>query len=247
MPASMIYSLLLALQVDPAAIDTLGLTYAEPERMTLIDMLVQGGILMIPISILSVIAIVVVVERWRVISKSSMKMEGFLADVHDMLTEGNVRQAIRYCEQTDKPLARILVKGLQRLGRPIKEIEDAIMSAGKAEAYRLENKMDWLATIAGVAPLLGFLGTVTGMIDAFQQIQTMEGQVNASLLAGGIWEALITTAFGLLVGIVAYGFYNFLLTKINRKIFELEAASTDFIDLLQTPAPKKTPVTPPLR
>jgi biopolymer transport protein ExbB len=103
--------------------------------------------------------------------------------------------------------------------------------------------MDWLATIAGVAPLLGFLGTVTGMIDAFQQIQTMEGQVNPSMLAGGIWEALITTAFGLLVGIVAFGFYNFLLTKINRKIFELEAASTDFIDLLQAPAPKK-PSTP---
>lgn len=238
---------LLLFQVDPTAIDTLSLAAVEPERMTLIDMLVQGGLLMIPIAILSIIAVIVVVERWRVISKSSMKMEGFLADVHEMLTEGNVRQAIRYCEQTDKPLARILVKGLHRLGRPIKEIEDAIMSAGKTEAYRLENKMDWLATIAGVAPLLGFLGTVTGMIEAFQQIQTMEGQVNASLLAGGIWEALITTAFGLLVGIIAYGFYNFLLTKINRKIFELEAASTDFIDLLQTPTPKKTTNTPLVR
>jgi biopolymer transport protein ExbB len=207
--------------------------------MTLIDMLIQGGWLMVPIAILSIIALIVIIERWRVISKSSMKMESFLSDVHDMLTEGNVRQAIRYCEQTNKPLSRILVKGLQRLGRPIKEIEDAIMSAGKQEAYRLESKMDWLATIAGVAPLLGFLGTVTGMIEAFQQIQTMEGQVNPSLLAGGIWEALITTAFGLMVGIIAYGFYNYLLTKINRKIFELETASTDFIDLLQTPTPKK--------
>lgn len=231
---------LLALQIDPVIVDTLSqVNTPEPARMTLIDMLVQGGWLMIPIAVLSVIALIVIIERWRVISKSSMKMESFLSDVHDMLTEGNVRQAIRYCEQTDKPLSRILVKGLQRLGRPIKEIEDAIMSAGKQEAYRLERKMDWLATIAGVAPLLGFLGTVTGMIEAFQQIQTMEGQVNPSLLAGGIWEALITTAFGLMVGIIAYGFYNFLLTKINRKIFELETASTDFIDLLQTPAPKK--------
>jgi len=247
MPVYMINTLILAFQIDPAMMDTLGIVNPEPERMTLLDMLVQGGLLMIPIAVLSVIAIIVIVERWRVIAKSSMKMEGFLADVHDMLTEGNVRQAIRYCEQTDKPLARILVKGLQRLGRPIKEIEDAIMSAGKAEAYRLESKMDWLATIAGVAPLLGFLGTVTGMIEAFQQIQTMEGQVNPSLLAGGIWEALITTAFGLMVGIIAYGFYNFLLTKINRKIFELEAASTDFIDLLQTPAPKKSTATPPVR
>jgi biopolymer transport protein ExbB len=231
---------LLALQIDAVLLDTLSqVNTPEPARMTLIDMLVQGGWLMIPIAVLSVIALIVIIERWRVISKSSMKMESFLSDVHDMLTEGNVRQAIRYCEQTDKPLSRILVKGLQRLGRPIKEIEDAIMSAGKQEAYRLERKMDWLATIAGVAPLLGFLGTVTGMIEAFQQIQSMEGQVNPSLLAGGIWEALITTAFGLMVGIIAYGFYNFLLTKINRKIFELETASTDFIDLLQTPAPKK--------
>lgn len=236
----MLLSNLLALQLDSTLTDTTALIEStEPARMNLIDMFIQGGFLMYPIAIFSVIALIVIIERWRVISKSSMKMETFLNDVQDMLTEGNVRQAIRYCEQTDKPLARILVKGLQRLGRPIKEIEDAIMSAGKQEAYRLESKMDWLATIAGVAPLLGFLGTVTGMIDAFQQIQTMEGQVNPSLLAGGIWEALITTAFGLMVGILAYGFYNFLLTKINRKIFELETASTDFIDLLQTPAPKK--------
>jgi biopolymer transport protein ExbB len=201
-------------------------------------MYLQGGFLMHPILFLSVIAIYIIVERWRVIARSSMRMESFLSEVHDMLVEGNVKQAIRFCEQTDKPLSRILVKGLQRLGRPIKEIEDGIMSAGKQEANRLEAKMDWLATVAGVAPLLGFLGTVTGMIDAFQQIQNMEGQVNPSLLAGGIWEALITTAFGLGVGIIAYGFYNFLLTKVNRKIFELEAASTDFIDLLQSPTQK---------
>ncbi len=227
---------------DSLFADSLGVMAQAPERMTLLDMYIQGGVIMHPIALLSIVALVVIWERWRVISRSSMNTEGFLADVHDMLTEGNVRQAIRYCEQTDKPLARILVKGLQRLGRPIKEIEDAIVSAGKQEAYRLENKMDWLATIAGVAPMLGFLGTVTGMIAAFQQIQTMEGQVNPSLLAGGIWEALVTTVFGLIVGIVAYGFYNFLLTKINRKIFELETASTDFIDLLQTPTPKKTQV-----
>lgn len=213
-------------------------TLTGKEGMTLLDMYFQGGFLMHPILFLSVIAVYIIVERWRVIAKSSMRIDTFLSEVHDMLVEGNVRQAIRYCEQTDKPISRILLKGLQRLGRPIKEIEDGIMSAGKQEANRLESKMDWLATIAGVAPLLGFLGTVTGMIEAFQQIQNMEGQVNPSLLAGGIWEALITTAFGLGVGIVAFGFYNYFLTGINRKIFELEVASTDFIDLLQSPNPK---------
>lgn len=229
---------MILLQVDSLSAALSTNTMIGNDGMTMLDMYLQGGFLMHPILLLSIIAIYIIVERWRVIAKSSMRMESFLSEVHDMLVEGNVRQAIRYCEQTDKPLSRILVKGLQRLGRPIKEIEDGIMSAGKQEANRLESKMDWLATIAGVAPLLGFLGTVTGMIDAFQQIQNMEGQVNPSLLAGGIWEALITTAFGLGVGIIAYGFYNFLLTKVNRKIFELEAASTDFIDLLQSPTQK---------
>lgn len=226
------------LQIDSLSEALTNNNLASSDGMTMLDMYLQGGFLMHPILFLSVIAIYIIVERWRVIARSSMRMESFLSEVHDMLVEGNVKQAIRYCEQTDKPLSRILVKGLQRLGRPIKEIEDGIMSAGKQEANRLEAKMDWLATVAGVAPLLGFLGTVTGMIDAFQQIQNMEGQVNPSLLAGGIWEALITTAFGLGVGIIAYGFYNFLLTKVNRKIFELEAASTDFIDLLQSPTQK---------
>jgi len=226
------------LQIDSLSEALTNNNLASSDGMTMLDMYLQGGFLMHPILFLSVIAIYIIVERWRVIARSSMRMESFLSEVHDMLVEGNVKQAIRYCEQTDKPLSRILVKGLQRLGRPIKEIEDGIMSAGKQEANRLEAKMDWLATVAGVAPLLGFLGTVTGMIDAFQQIQNMEGQVNPSLLAGGIWEALITTAFGLGVGIIAYGLYNFLLTKVNRKIFELEAASTDFIDLLQSPTQK---------
>jgi len=229
---------MILLQMDSLSVAMSSNAMSGADGMTMLDMYLQGGFLMHPILFLSVIAIYIIVERWRVIAKSSMRMESFLSEVHDMLVEGNVRQAIRYCEQTDKPLSRILVKGLQRLGRPIKEIEDGIMSAGKQEANRLEAKMDWLATVAGVAPLLGFLGTVTGMIDAFQQIQNMEGQVNPSLLAGGIWEALITTAFGLGVGIIAYGFYNFLLTKVNRKIFELEAASTDFIDLLQSPTQK---------
>lgn len=195
---------------------------------------------MYPIAFLSILMVYVIIERWRIISSSSMKSDGFLSDVRDMLSEGHVRQAIRYCEQTDKPIARILVKGLQRLGRPITEIEAAIENAGKQEAYKLEHKMDILASVAGIAPLLGFLGTVTGMIDAFQQVQAFEGQVSPSLLAGGIWEALITTAFGLAVGVIAYGFYNYFLTKITRNIYEMEGASTEFIDMLQMPAPKKS-------
>src|SRR5699024_6861396 len=120
----------------------------------------------------------------------------------------------------------------------IQNIEDALRNAGKKETFLLEKRMNWLATISGVAPLLGFTGTVTGMIKAFMSIQSLQGNVNPSVLAGGIWEALITTAFGLIVGIVALFFYNFLIGKINRTVHELENASADFIDLLQTPSGK---------
>jgi biopolymer transport protein ExbB len=162
-----------------------------------------------------------------------------LAAIESMLKSGKQDQAMQYCDSFDKPLARIIKAGIKRLGRPIRDIEDAIDNAGKKEIFFLEKKMNWLATIAGVAPLLGFTGTVTGMIEAFMDIQSLQGNVNPSALAGGIWEALITTAAGLMVGLIAFGFYNFLLGKINRSIFELENASADFIDLLQTPATKK--------
>src|SRR5699024_1152570 len=137
------------------------------------------------------------------------------------------------------PLSRILKAGIGRLGRSIRDIEKAISNAGKKEIFHLEKRMNWLATIAGVAPLIGFTGTVTGMIEAFMDIQSLQGNVNPSVLAGGIWEALITTAFGLIEGSIALGFYNFLLGKVNRLVYELENASADFIDLLQTPGGKK--------
>ena len=211
-----------------------------PEQVSILSILVEGGVVMIPIALLSFLAIYVIAERWRFLNKSGMDINRFLSTVEDMLRRGNTRQAMQYCDEMDKPMARIMKQGITRLGRPLVDIEDAIKNAGKKETYQLENKMDWLATIAGVAPLLGFLGTVTGMIQAFMEIQNLQGNVNPSVLAGGIWEALITTAFGLLVGIVAFGFYNYLLNKINRLIFELEVASTEFLEMLQKPAPKKS-------
>lgn len=226
-----------------AANDTLLTEVAsEPETMSLLSLLAEGGFVMIPIAILSIIGIYVIAERWRVLSNSTIDTEKFLASVEDMLRAGETRAAIAYCDQTDKPLSRILKQGIKRLGRPLQDIEESIKNAGKKEIFMLEKKMDWLATIAGVAPLLGFLGTVTGMIQAFMQIQSLQGNVNPSVLAGGIWEALVTTAAGLAVGIFAYFFYNYLLSRINRMIFDLEMASKDFLDLLQTPKSKKEPV-----
>ncbi|MEX0680575.1 MAG: MotA/TolQ/ExbB proton channel family protein [Balneolales bacterium] len=224
---------------DEVAEDTLQQIIADPERISMLQMLFDGGFVMIPITLLSLLAIYVIAERWRVLANSGMDNQRFLNSLEDILKNGEMKRALAYCDEMNKPFARIMKQGIKRLGRPIQDIDDAIKNAGKREVHLLEKKMDWLATIAGVAPLLGFLGTVTGMIQAFQQIQTLEGNVNPSVLAGGIWEALITTASGLAVGIIAYGFYNYLLGRMNRMIFDLEDSSTEFIELLQKPANKK--------
>lgn len=232
-------TLLLAYQLqDTMAVDTL-MAAMEPESISFFDLMVEGGILMIPILVLFFLSIYVIAERWSAIGRSNTDTEAFLVSIENLLKSGKQNEAMQYCDSFDKPLARIIKAGIKRLGRPIRDIEDGIDNAGKKEIFYLEKKMNWLATIAGVAPLLGFTGTVTGMIEAFMDIQSLQGNVNPSALAGGIWEALITTAAGLMVGLIAFGFYNFLLGKINRSIFELENASADFMDLLQTPSPKK--------
>lgn len=234
-----LFLLLAQSQPDTTAVtDTLDLA-AQQESMSMFEVLMEGGILMIPLFLLSVVAIYVIAERWRSLNNSRIEVDGFLRTVENMLKDGDRQRALTYCDGIDKPLARILKAGIRRLGRPIRDIEDAISNAGKKEIYHLEKRMNWLATIAGVAPLVGFTGTVTGMIEAFMDIQSLQGNVNPSVLAGGIWEALITTATGLIVGIIAYGFYNFLLGKINRMIHELENASADFIDILHAPSTKK--------
>jgi biopolymer transport protein ExbB len=218
-------------------------TATEPGSVQMLfTILVEGGLLMIPITLLSFVAIYVIAERWRSLNAMQVDEKRFLTMVEDLLRQGNTNAAVQYCDEMDKPMSRIMKQGIIRLGRPLIDVEEAIKNAGRKETYLMEKRMDWLATIAGVAPLLGFLGTVTGMIDAFMQIQGLQGNVNPSVLAGGIWEALITTAWGLMVGIVAFGAYNYLLAKINRLVFQLEMASTDFVELLQKPAPKKTTV-----
>lgn len=231
--------IILGILLQDTEADTLAQMLEDDTSMSFLEILTQGGFLMIPLFILSVLAIYVIAERWRTLENSKMDIAAMLNNIESLLKSGSQQRAIQYCEEFDKPLARILKSGIRRLGRPIRDIEESIRNAGKKEIFLLEKRMNWLATIAGVAPLIGFTGTVTGMIRAFMDIQALQGNVNPSVLAGGIWEALITTATGLIVGIIAYGFYNFLLGKINRMIFELENASADFIDLLQTPSRKR--------
>ncbi|MCG8374485.1 MAG: MotA/TolQ/ExbB proton channel family protein, partial [Balneolales bacterium] len=168
---------LLFLFQTPAVNDSLALSI-EPETITFFDLMVEGGILMIPIFLLLLISIYVIIERWSAITRSHTETDRFLGNVEGMLKSGRQVDAMDYCDQFDKPLARIIKAGIKRLGRPIRDIEDAIDNAGKKEIFFLEKRMNWLATIAGVAPLLGFTGTVTGMIEAFMDIQSLQGNVN---------------------------------------------------------------------
>lgn len=224
-------------EVTALPADSAGALLPPPETpLSLLDVLVKGGWVMIPIALLSLLTVFLFVERWLVLRRAKTDPRRYMETVADYVRSGDVAGAIGYCKAHDTPIARILQRGLERLGRPIGEIREAVQAAGKHETYELEKRTDLLASAAAIAPLLGFLGTVLGMITAFQQIQAMEGNVNPSLLASGIWEALVTTAAGLTVGIIALFAYNFLLNRISRSVNEMERVATDFIDLLQTPA-----------
>lgn len=221
------------LQVDTTAVDTA--QAATSQGSSLLDMLVLGGWVMIPLVLLSVLTFYLLIERLITIRQAASNPDTITDRIRDYVRNGDVDGAISYCEQKDVPITRILKRGLERLGRPISEIQDAVQAAGKHETYELEKRTNLLASIAGIAPMLGFFGTVVGMIKAFQEIQNLQGNVNPSVLAGGIWEALITTAAGLLVGILALFAYNYLLARIRRLTNDMERSATDFIDLLQEP------------
>jgi len=226
-------------QVDTTAVDTA--QAASGQASSLLDLLVLGGWVMIPLLLLSVLTIYFFVERFITIRQAASNPEEITDRVREYVRNGNVEAAIRYCEDKDVPISRILKQGLERLGRPISEIQEAVQAAGKHETFDLEKRTNLLASIAGIAPMLGFLGTVLGMIRAFRQIQNLQGNVNPSVLAGGIWEALITTATGLLIGILALFAYNFLIGRIRRLSNDMERSATDFIDLLQEPVSADQP------
>ncbi|MDX1420865.1 MAG: MotA/TolQ/ExbB proton channel family protein [Rubricoccaceae bacterium] len=231
-------ALLLALQDSLATVtEPVTLPAAPPaESLGGLDLFVAGGWVMLPILLLSVLAVYLFVERLLALQRAKGDPQQLTETVAQYVRAGDLSGAIGYCRAQDNPASRIIQRGLERIGRPIADIKEAVQTAGKQEVYALEKRTDLIASAAAIAPMLGFLGTVTGMIEAFQDIQRLEGAVNPSALAGGIWEALITTAAGLLVGIIALFAYNFLVNRIARTVNNLERASTDFIDLLQTPA-----------
>ena len=200
--------------------------------MSLLSVLAKGGWLMIFIGLFSLIAMGIFIERLMVLRKARINLNAFLIKIRQYISRRDFENALLVCSNTPGPISKVLEKGIKLRGQSREEIKEAIESAGRAEIYQLEKGLAALATIAGVAPLTGFLGTVTGMIQAFMRIQELGGNVNATVLAGGIWEALITTAAGLLIGILTYLAYNYLTTKVKRLVFELEVSSTNLLEML---------------
>lgn len=208
------------------------------ETITVLELLLNGGYMMIPILLLWVGAIYIFVERLLLIRHSSATPADFKDRIRSLVLSGDVAGARMLCAQTDTPVARMIEKGITRIGSPLKNIEVSIENTGKIEIYRLEKNLSLLATISGAAPMIGFLGTVTGMIQAFIAIAQEEGAVSPKLLSSGIYEAMVTTAAGLFVGILAYLGYNYLVAKVQKLVHTMEYTSIDFVDLLQEPQKK---------
>jgi biopolymer transport protein ExbB len=210
----------------------------QVEEFTVLSLLEKGGYVMYPILFLFTVALFLFIERYLYIRKTSRIDENFLHNINELLLAGNIQGAVTYCKNSKFPIANLLERGLGRLGSPIREIEGAIENKAKLEIYNMEKNLGILSSIARIAPMFGFLGTVTGMIRTFHNIST-SNKIEISTIASGIYEKMVTSASGLIVGIIAYVMYTLLTTMIDRSINKMEIVAMDFIDLLHKPANKK--------
>lgn len=208
---------------------------ATTDSVSAFDLAMKGGPLMIPIAICSVIAVYILVERVLTINRAGKSPDTFMDQIKTLVAKGDINAAKVLCSQYDNPIARMIEKGLTRIGSPLKTIEASVENVAKLELFRLEKNLSVLATIAGAAPMMGFLGTVLGMVEAFISIAQEEGTISPKLLSNGIYEAMITTVAGLIVGIIAYLAYNYLVTRVSKLVHRMEYSSIEFIDLLQEP------------
>jgi biopolymer transport protein ExbB len=208
---------------------------AEEASMSLADLYMAGGWVIVIITLLSFIALYIFIERVLVIRKASKVDANFMNRIKDYMYEGKVDAALQLCRKTDSPQARMVEKGITRLGRPLADVTAAIENVGRLEIHKLEKRFPTLATIAGAAPLVGFFGTVIGMIKAFYEMSLAGNSLDISTLSGGIYVALITTVGGLILGILAYFGYNLLVVRVENVVFQLETTSTEFLDILNEP------------
>jgi biopolymer transport protein ExbB len=227
----------LLILLQPSIADTASKIVAgvkSESSMSLWDLTMKGGWLMIPIVFMAVVAVYIFFERYFAIKKAAQFENNFIDRIRDYIHEGKIDAAMNLCRSTDRPVARMIEKGIKRLGRPIKEIEDSIEIVGKFEIYNLEKNLVILGVIAGIAPMFGFIGTIAGVIRIFFNI-SLADNISIGIIAGGLYEKMVCSAAGLLVGIVGYIFYHWLNVMIEKVVHKLEFNTMNFIDLLQEP------------
>lgn len=231
------------LQIEMPAEAATSALPAEPvateKTMTIIDLMFSGGIggqlIMGTMLALSVLMVYLFVDRYLAIKRANKLDDKFMRDIKDFIAAGNMQSALNTCERSDTPVARMIGKGIKRIGKPLQDISASIENQGKLEIQQLERNMPYLATIAGGAPMLGFLGTVIGMILSFREMANAGAGVQVDMLAEGIYVALTTTVAGLIVGIIAYFAYNYLVMRVESVIYKMEVSATEFLDLLHEP------------
>lgn len=211
----------------------------EVETQSILSIILESGplgiIIVAILFVLMIIAVYIFIERYLTIKAAGRVDQNFMNNIRASVSAGNIQGAKSLCQTTDSPTARMVEKGLQRIGKPLKDIDAAIENIGNLEIFRLEKNLSTLASIAGAAPMIGFFGTVTGMISAFYEMATQEN-VTPDVLAGGIYQALLTTAFGLFIGILAFVGYNVLVANVEKVVYNMERTTVEFMDLLQEPS-----------
>jgi biopolymer transport protein ExbB len=210
----------------------------EEKTLSILELITSGGtggnLIMITLGILSIISVYLFIERYSTLKNASKEDASFLNSIKNYIQDKDIKAAKTLCKNTNSSISRMLEKGIDRIDKPMTDISAAIENQGKLEVYVLENNLANLATIAGAAPMIGFLGTVIGMIVAFHEMASAGGNIDIEMLSKGIYTAMVTTVAGLVVGIIAYIAYNVLVTKVEKVVFLLETTTTDFMDLLHT-------------
>jgi biopolymer transport protein ExbB len=206
---------------------------ADGQPQTIMEVIFDSWYIMLPLGIMSFLAVYIFVERFLSIRKSLQEERDFMLKVKTFVEDGKFDAAKQVCASTDNPMARMVEKGISRIGKDMKDIATSIENVAKLEVYRLEARLSVLATIAGAAPMLGFLGTVIGMMTTFSNMR--KNGVEIQNLSGGIMEAMVTTVGGLIVGIIAYVAYNYLVSKVDKVIQKMERTAIEFLDILEEP------------
>ncbi len=225
-------------QAGQTVADTAGNVVGQPSelKMSFWDLAMQGGWILAILAVLSVIAVYIFIERLFAITKASKDEKNFMNNIRDFIHSGRIDSAVALCKNSETPIGRMIEKGLSRIGKPLNDVNAAIENIGKLEVARLEKNIAGLATISGAAPMLGFLGTVIGMIRAFYDMSMAGNNIDIALLSTGIYQAMVTTVAGLIVGIIAYVCYNILVARVEKLVFLLEARASEFMDVLYEPA-----------